>query len=198
MNRREFFDRHAEGWDGGAARDQEASLRRVVAEARLARGQRVLDVGTGTGVLLPFILAEIGSKGRALAVEISRKMLGEVQAKRFPSNVTLVQADAQHLCVGDGVFDRAICNAAFPHFEDRGLGLREMVRALRPGGLLVISHPIGRVAVNARHREAGGPVEEDRVPSPLEMISLLDGVGLLEVVVVDEPEFYLARGWKKP
>jgi len=197
VNRREFFDHHAGGWEEGRGPNQEAGLRRVVAEARLARGQRVLDVGTGTGVLLPFILAAIGLEGRALAVDISRKMLEQAGTKGLPSNAALVEADAQHLCVMDGAFDRVICNAAFPHFDDRRLGLREMVRALRPNGLLVVSHPIGRAAVNARHRAAGGPVGEDRVPSPGDMASLLGGAGLAEVVVVDEPEFYLARGRKQ-
>jgi hypothetical protein len=58
----------------------------------------------------------------------------------------------------------------------------------------VISHPIGREAVNKLHREAGGPVEEDRVPTPKAMIALLEEAGLTQIQVVDEPEFYLARG----
>ena len=194
MRRREFFDQHARGWDSDAAERPGGDLARVVAEARLAEGNLVLDIGTGTAVLIPHVLGEIGARGRVLGVDVSRKMLAEARAKLGDGDVLLCQADVHNLCTRDGAFDCVICNAAFPHFEERERALREMIRALRPQGMLVISHPVGREAVNARHRAAGGPVGEDRVPAPQVMEGLLRGAGLGAVVVIDEPEFYLARG----
>jgi SAM-dependent methyltransferase len=197
MNRPGFFDRHAATWDADRPPQQEAPLARVVALAKVQPGQAVLDVGTGTGVLIPHLLRAIGPTGRLVAVDLSSKMIEAAQQKGFPPLVTLLQADVHHLPLPDADFERVICNAAFPHFEDRARSLQEMVRVLRPGGLLVVSHPIGREAVNARHREAGGPVKEDRVPAPAAMTRLLQEAGLVKVAVIDEPEFYLASGHKR-
>lgn len=193
MSRRRFFDRHAPTWDSEETARREADLHRVVDEADLRQGDFVLDVGTGTGVLVSHILRRIGPEGRLLALDISRAMLSQARRKAGRRNVVFVEADVHHLCTRKERFDRVICNAAFPHFEDRELGLREMVRALRPAGILVISHPIGREAVNARHRAAGGPVGEDRVPPPRAMSQLLSQAGLQDIAVIDQPEFYLAR-----
>jgi ubiquinone/menaquinone biosynthesis C-methylase UbiE len=156
----------------------------------------VLDVGTGTGVLVPHLLRAIGPAGKVVAVDLSPEMLALARQKGFPGNVDFLQADVHRIPLPDAAFDRVICNAAFPHFADRARSLGEMIRVLRSGGTLAISHPIGREAVNALHREAGGPVEEDRVPTASVMVTLLQGAGLTDVRVIDEPEFYLARGTK--
>lgn len=196
MDRPEFFDQHAASWDADRPPEEEASLARVVTLAEVQPGQAVLDVGTGTGVLIPHLLRAVGPTGRIVAVDLSPEMLEVAREKGFPPSVTSLEADVHDLPLPDADFDRVICNAALPHFEDRAHSMQEMVRVLRPGGVLVISHPIGREAVNRRHRKAGGPVEGDRVPPPEAMTALLGEAGLTEAWVVDEPEFFLARGLK--
>ncbi len=194
MDRPGFFDHHAPTWDADRHPDEDARLARVVTLAKVQTGQAVLDVGTGTGVLVPHLLRAVGSTGRIVAIDLSSEMLEVARQKGFPPSVTFLQADAHDLPLPDADFDRVICNAALPHFEDHTRSIREMVRVLRPRGILVISHPIGREAVNKLHREAGGPVEDDRVPAPEAMLALLQEAGLTEVWVIDEPEFYLASG----
>ena len=61
-------------------------------------------------------------------------------------------------------YDRVMCNAVFPHFNDKGAVLSRISRMLKPDGLIVISHPTGWEAVNEIHREAGSVVTEDRAP----------------------------------
>lgn len=196
MDRNQFFDRSAAGWNQRTPEGLLPRLKRVVAEAKLRAGDHVLDVGTGTGVLVPLIAEPVGPAGRVLAFDISLHMLLEARQRIHGGTVLLVQADVHHLPVRLGSFDRVVCNAALPHFGDRGAALQEMIGSLRGGGLIVISHRIGREAVNARHRAAGGPVAEDRVPPPAEMEALLREAGLADVVVIDEPDFYLARARK--
>lgn len=196
MDKQYFFNHHAPTWDEGRSPTGDAQLARVVALADVMSGHTVLDVGTGTGVLVPHILRAIEPGGEITAIDLSPEMLEVARQKGFPARVQFHLADVHHLPFSEATFDRVICNAAFPHFEHRGQSLQEMTRVLRPGGVLVISHPIGREAVNTLHREAGGPVEEDRVPSPSVMIDLLIGVGLIDSQVLDEPGFYLARALK--
>lgn len=196
MDRPEFFDQHAATWDADRHPEEEASLARVVTLAEIQSGQAVLDVGTGTGVLIPHLLRAVGPTGRIVAVDLSPEMLEVAREKGFPSSVSFLESDVHRLPLPDAEFDRVICNAALPHFEDRAESIREMLRVLRSGGILVISHPIGREVVNRLHRDAGGPVQEDRVPPPEAMAARLREAGLTEVWVVDEPEFFLARGLK--
>jgi len=196
MKRRAFFDHHAAHWDANELPDEQSRLARVVALTEVHMGHVVLDVGTGTGVLVPYLVRAVGPTGRIVAVDLSRKMLAAAQANSSSSRVTFLEADVHDLPMADAQFDRVICNAALPHFQDRPRSMREMVRVLRAGSLLVVSHPIGREAVNRRHREAGGPVEGDRVPAPETMVVLLRDAGLAETQVVDEPDFFLARGRK--
>jgi len=175
-----------------------AKLARVVALAGVRSGDRVMDVGTGTGVLIPHIAEAVGASGSILAIDISPEMLSVARGKKFPQNVEFLQADIQETGLPGNSFDRIICNAAFPHFEDRKKALAEMVRMLRPGGTLVISHPIGRDAVNRLHREVSPVVAEDHVPAAHELRRMLEEVGLFEILIVDEPDFYLAAGHKPP
>jgi SAM-dependent methyltransferase len=196
MDRQGFFDHHAATWDADRYPEEDARLARVVSLAEVQWGQAVLDAGTGTGVLIPHLLRAVGPTGRIVAVDLSSEMLEVAREKGFPSSVTFLETDVHRLPLPDADFARVICNAALPHFEDRAQSIREMLRVLRAGGILVISHPIGRDAVNRLHRDAGGPVQEDRVPPPEAMTALLREAGLTEVWVVDEPQFFLARGLK--
>jgi ubiquinone/menaquinone biosynthesis C-methylase UbiE len=103
----------------------------------------------------------------------------------------LAQASVADLPFAAEHFDVVTCNAAFPHFPDRRRALAEMASVLRPGGRLTISHPIGRAAVEAIHRSAGGPVEDDALPDAEAMRSLLADAGLTMVALIDEPEFFM-------
>lgn len=195
MNRKEFFDQLAPAWDAQEPSDLAPRLERVVALAELREGHWVLDVGTGTGVLLPYLLRWVGERGVVVALDISREMLCQAVQKRFPLNVHLVLGDMHGAGLRGEAFDRVICNAVFPHFEDKERALGEVWRVLRPGGMLVISHPIGREAVNRLHAQHH-PVAEDRVPPVEKMRELLTRLGWTQVEVIDEPDFYLARASK--
>jgi ubiquinone/menaquinone biosynthesis C-methylase UbiE len=195
LSKKEFFDRLAATWDAEERPDISERLARVAALSCLRGGQYVLDVGTGTGVLIPHILRAIGHRGIVVAIDISREMLRQAVSKGFPSNVYFLLADMHRLGIRHETLHRVLCNAVFPHFEHKERALREAWRVLVPGGLLVISHPIGREAVNRLHAQCH-PVAEDRVPTAAKMHELLTRLGWEDVEVIDEPEFYLARARK--
>jgi len=190
----EFFDSYADRWDSIERPDIELLLDRVIIEARIAPGMSVLDVGTGTGVIIPGLLKAMAGSGAVHAIDISAGMLRVARAKGFPGNVTFELADIESYACRDCTYDGVICNAVFPHFTDHDLALSRINRMLKPGGVVVISHPTGREAVNEVHREAGSVVADDRVPDPDLMREILERAGFVEVTVTDEPEFYLAIG----
>lgn len=169
-------------------------LDRVVREAGVGPGMGILDVGTGTGVIIPCLLKAMEGKGRIEAIDISPGMLRVARSKGFPDCVRLELADIEHFDCPSGAYDRVVCNAVFPHFSDKPAALSRIRGMLKPGGRVVISHPTGREAVNRIHRESGSVVAEDRVPDPDRMRAMLRAAGFIDIEVTDEPEFYLAVG----
>jgi len=105
----------------------------VVQEADL-RGQRVLDLGCGTGRLSQ-ALAEQGI-ARVWGVDASPEMLA-VARDRLPGSVGLKQGRAEQLPFRDAWFDRAVMWLVC-HLVDRPAAFREARRVLVPGGLLAV------------------------------------------------------------
>ena len=73
-----FFDTIAPSWDGMERLSTPGKVNEILDIIGVEKGMDVLDLGTGTGVLLPFLSERIGSEGHILAVDISEGMLSGV------------------------------------------------------------------------------------------------------------------------
>lgn len=126
--------------------DRQGRLREVLAElTALRRGDRALDLCTGTGALLPGLARRAGG-GLVVGLDFSRGMLMQARAKTAgESGVVLVEADAERLPFREGSFHAVTCSHAF--YELKGSGaersLEEVRRTLRPGGaFLMMEHEV--------------------------------------------------------
>jgi len=111
--------------------------RRRAMELLAARpGERVLFVGVGTGADLPFLPAGVSAVG----LDLSPAMLAHAQARRSVAAgaTALLQADAQLLPVMPRSFDAVVLNLVLSVVPDGARGWREAVRAVRPGGRLIL------------------------------------------------------------
>lgn len=196
MDKMAFFDDLADHWDAEEVADIDKRLEKVVSLSRIVEGESVLDVGTGTGVLIPHLLRAIGPSGNIVAIDISSEMLEKARGKRYRNNVRFVLASIENSGLPNECFDKIFCNAVYPHFENKQKALSELKRILQDGGALIISHPIGREKVNSIHRKSSSVVAEDRVPSAAKMREILGEAGFERVSVIDEPEFYFAFALK--
>ena len=104
--------------------------------AEVHAGQRVLDVGCGTGALTTELVARLGPEGVA-AVDPSEPFVATMRA-RFPS-VDVRQAPAEHLPFPDGAFDASLAQLVVHFMKDPVAGLREMARVTRPDGVVAAS-----------------------------------------------------------
>jgi len=114
--------------------------RELVRAALGARaGDRVLDVGCGPGFYVAELLEEVGAEGSVVGVDGSAASAAAA-AKRCEGhdNVAFHEADATSLPVEDGEFDAALSVQVLEYVPDVTAALREMHRALRPGGRLVV------------------------------------------------------------
>ncbi|MEN6372400.1 MAG: methyltransferase domain-containing protein [Armatimonadota bacterium] len=194
ISQAEYFDSYADRWDSMELDDIRIRLDSVVRMAGVKPGMDILDVGTGTGVIIPCLLKAMNGIGSIKAIDISQGMLRVAHSKGFPGCVEFQLADIEKFSCPDHSYDRVMCNAVFPHFSNKIKVLYRILQMLKPGGMVIISHPTGREAVNKVHSEAGAVVTEDRVPDAGTMQSLLENAGYVGIEVVDEPEFYLAIG----
>lgn len=106
----------------------------VVADIIGDPGQTVVDVATGTGLMLRAINSRW--HGRTLVgVELSASMV-QAAAAALPEAL-LIRADAASLPLRDGVADLVTCVTALHLFPDAAAALKECVRVLRPGGRVV-------------------------------------------------------------
>jgi SAM-dependent methyltransferase len=108
----------------------------------------VLDVATGTGRLPRALLRHTAFDGRIIGLDLSRRMLREAvrRTAQFADRLTFVWQDARNLPFDDGTFDAVTCLEALEFTPDPRAVLAELVRVLRPGGVLLVSNRVGRDA----------------------------------------------------
>ncbi len=196
-SQREFFDSRADAWEAICyPQEVRARLAELIPEFRLEPGDTVLDVGTGSGVLIPYLREAVGLSGRICSFDLSLPMVQQARSKPLLPHDLVMQADCHRLPFVGGVFDNVVCFAAFPHFEDPALALREMGRVARPRARVVIAHLLSREEL-ARHHGGHEAVADDILPDAETMRTYFRQAGLGEPRIEDRPGRYLAAAEKR-
>lgn len=164
----------------------------VVADAAsITRGQRVLDVACGTGVLASAASERVGDDAAVIGLDPNEEML-EV-ARRKSSRVRWQSGRAESLPFADASFDAVVSQFGFMLFDDKVAALREAMRVLRAGGRLTfavcdaVDHSAGyAVLAELLHRLFGdGVAEAFRAPFTLGDRETL--LALARAAGIDEP-----------
>ena len=120
-----------------------ARLREVLAPQR---GERMLEVGPGTGYYTLDVAEWIAPDGELDIFDVQQEMLEHTMRRaraRGASNITATQGDARNLPYEDASFDAAYLITVLGEVPDQGAGLRELARVLKPGGRLVVGELFG-------------------------------------------------------
>jgi ubiquinone/menaquinone biosynthesis C-methylase UbiE len=115
---------------------------RLVELASLQKGQKILDIATGTGIVAIASAKIVGSAGKVIGVDISSGMLKQAQSKIDAEglfNIELVEADADYLNFPDNSFDAILCSSAIVYLADIPAALHSWYRFLQPGGIAAFS-----------------------------------------------------------
>lgn len=198
MDRKEYFNEHASSWDQKFCSPHLTSfLEKLVPQFGLTSGQKVLDVGTGTGVLIPYLVKEVGPSGSVTAVDFSENMAKVCRAKHSHfKNVTVELKNIEEDAFSPESFDAVVCFGVFPHLENKQKVLQNICQMLKPAGALIISHALSSQELKKHHNNAASAVVHDMLPDAAEMEQLLEQAGFTRISIKDEPGLYLCTAHK--
>jgi len=176
---------------------------------------RVLDVGTGSGTMIPHLTAALpaGVQGHIIAVDICEAMLDIVE-ERFPDTLllnadfsALTPQDVHHVlnpddseeagasemaASGNGKVDLVVMNAVYSLMLDECDSLEAAARMLRRGGRVVVSHPLGRSFVGDLKQKVPDLIEHN-LPTAEHLDKVIKYLPFKRAAeVVDEEELYIA------
>ena len=197
MTRKVYFNGAAQDWDERFYTPElVAFLGNLVSNFGLELGQDVLDVGTGTGILIPFLLQAIGPSGSITAIDYAEKMVQICRSKySHLQNVTIELQDMEELNLPSASFDAVTCFGLFPHLENKEQALYHMNRVLKLGGKLIIAHALSSDEIKAHH-SVSSAVAHDVLPEKQEMERLLRQTGFIDIFIEDEQGCYLCFSTK--
>ncbi|TXS58273.1 class I SAM-dependent methyltransferase [Streptomyces sp. t39] len=183
----EFFGPRAAGWDSRFPDDGPAYAA-AVGLLGLRGGDRVLDAGCGTGRALEPLRAAVGADGVVIGMDLTPGMLDAARAAGRARSGALVLADVSRLPLRTGALDAVFAAGLIAHLPRPAENLRELARAVRPGGVLALFHPIGRAALAARH---GRTVGDDDLRAEPRLRPLLASSGWRTTSYTDRDDRFL-------
>ena len=185
-----FFDRLAPDWDAEMIRSDEI-IAAILDKAEVSAGKDVLDVATGTGVLIGDYLAR--GVASVTGIDISPNMARIAQGKYPQENVKILCGDVERTDF-DRLFDCIVVYNAFPHFPDPERLIARLASLLGPGGTLTVAHGMSREKIDAHHHGAASRVSNGLMPA--EELSEIFAAHLTVTAVISDDRMYQVVGKK--
>lgn len=189
MEQRDFFDSIAKEWDNIIEVNEE-KINILLSKVDIKANDNILDVGTGTGVLIPF-LKNLNTKGIIKGVDISSGML-DIASQKFKDtkNVSFEALDIENSSLEEK-YDKIVLYSMFPHLKNKTNTIKTLVENnLNEDGKLIIAHSNSREFLNNMHKEKDKRVSEDRLIPIKNQKSLFEQVNLNVLDAYEDDEIY--------
>lgn len=185
----EFFNQICRQWDEMSKPDS-GKIRFLLEKLSWNVSNRILDVGTGTGVLLPFI-REFSPDSYVHAVDISEGMIGVAKQKYEGwKNVGWYVSDIEKQ-IYRGKFDQIVLYSVFPHLIRKTATISYLVDyCLAEGGELLIAHAQSREFLNHLHRHKDASVSNDSLIEINSQCDIFEQHGLSVTNAAESDEYY--------
>jgi demethylmenaquinone methyltransferase/2-methoxy-6-polyprenyl-1,4-benzoquinol methylase len=194
--KRHFFNERAEVWDEISVHNLE-KVEYITELLKIRGDDRILDVGTGTGILIPFYERYL-VEGSVVAMDHSEKMI-EVARSKYPEKkhpmISYLVSDVYELQY-DSDFDLVVCYSCFPHFADQPLALKVLSRALTKGGRLAVAHSDSAEKINGVHMNGGVEIGNDVLPRMELLKQMMEESGLVVTFERDDESYFICLARK--
>lgn len=173
------------------ARDAWQKPEEIVAALGVAPGATVVDLGAGTGYLLPSLVATVGPEGRVTALDVEPAMLtflDAAAAREGWTQVTTHAAAPDDPRLPPDAADAIVTLNVWHHIEDRPAYAARLLPALKPGGAFVV------VDFLKEETDGFGPPLAMRLTAEEVMADLQAGGFEVELVPETMPRHYVVRG----
>ncbi|MGC8737383.1 MAG: class I SAM-dependent methyltransferase [Candidatus Hydrogenedens sp.] len=186
-----FFDHHAPQWDSYASEDVLEKVDNLLKNIEIKPTNTVLDIGCGTGVLVPYLWSRLKQNGTLIEVDVSTEMIrhGKMKFMNIPCHWLIT--DAHFLPIKSESADIIICFSIFPHLINKKQAIKEHSRVLKKGGIWVVCHSQSSKTINEFHQNVGGVVAQHVIPEINEIKHLLIEAKLNMQYFQDNTEGYL-------
>ena len=196
--RQAFFNQAAENWDKEHYNPKlQLFLKQFVQSFEIITGSHLLDVGTGTGVLIPHLLQVVGPEGDITAIDYAQSMVNICRTKysHLP-NVSIAIGSVEKLPFSDNFFNTITCFGLFPHLDDKKNVLNEFHRVLQTKGKLIIAHTLSSKELDDMHKDTNPAIGNDMLPNENEMRKLLNQANFAGIRINDSKGKYLCISTK--
>ena len=188
-----FFDKIAPVWDDNEVLSTPQKVNFILDFMDIQSGQHILDLGTGTGVLLPFLAHRIGETGKITAVDYSEGMLQRAKEKFSDLNPSpqFLKLDFENENI-PGEYHRIILYCVYPHLHSPIETLKWLLKVnLKEDGEIFVAFPCGPDFINNIHKERHS--DSDALPSASELAKILRSNGIKADVILDDEKGYIVR-----
>ncbi len=192
MNQSEidFFDALAPSWDENEIRSTPERVQHILSKLPISKGMDVLDLGTGTGVLVPYLSEMVGTEGHVAAIDLSEGMLS-IARKKYGhlSNVEFLKLDFEEEQI-PGKFDVAMLYSVYPHLHSPADTIEWLFKMnMKPGGVIVIAFPSDENFINNIHHER--KAEHDHLPPAHILAEMIMKWGYQTEVIAENADEYI-------
>ncbi|ACB85856.1 class I SAM-dependent methyltransferase [Natranaerobius thermophilus] len=190
-----FFDTASQYWDDRIVHNEDI-IRDSLSYIDFESKNRVLDVGTGTGIMLKFLLPNLSETASILAVDLSPQMIAKAKGKYRDQRIKFQELDVETEPFQNEQFDLIILYSVFPHLNDKSRVLRHLSKSLITGGELCILHSKSRAEINDMHKSLGNPVSNHLLPPISELQKMAEKNRLTTQVAQSDENSYFYLGKK--
>lgn len=187
---KDFFDRLAPTWDANEVRSTPERVRAILAKLPIGKDMHVLDLGTGTGVLVPYLSEIVGRYGHVTAIDFSEGMLAKAKEK-FDSleNVEFLKLDFEEELI-PGLYDVVMMYCVYPHLHSPADTLAWLFKMnVKADGVVVIAFPSDEEFINRIHHERKS--ESDHLPPAQTLATMIKTWGFRADVIAATADEYI-------
>lgn len=188
---KEYFNSVANKWDTMCHHNSE-KISAILTLANIKKNSRILDIATGTGVLIPHLLKT--EPAEVIAIDLSELMIAQAQKNHTDDQVRFEAANFYEY--DQTGFDFAIAYSAYPHFLDKEAFVQHLAESLNPQGRFMVAHSESKETINGRH--SGDQVQ--KVSASLKDATSESNYfkSVFDIdILVDTDEIYIISGKKR-